>query len=123
MNRFFDSFRYAGQGIALALRTERNLRFHVCAAAAVSLISALLGLSRLEWAAVLGACALVITAELVNTAVERTVDLAATQPHPLAKTAKDTAAGAVLAAAFFAVLIGLLVIGPHVWRLLAAWAQ
>ncbi|EXX91907.1 diacylglycerol kinase [Paenibacillus darwinianus] len=118
MRRFFASFRYAGRGIAHALRTECNLRVHVCATAAVCLAAALLGLSRIEWAAVLGACALVITAELVNTAVERLVDLATQESHPLAESAKDTAAGAVLAAAFFAVVIGLLIFGPHVWRLL-----
>lgn len=93
------------------------MRFHLGAAAAVMLLAALLQLRALEWALLIGACALVLAAELLNTAIEKAVDLAMPERHPLAGVAKDAAAGAVLVAAIGAALIGLLVLGPP----LLAW--
>jgi len=118
MRRFIRSFRHACLGIVYTVRKERNMRFHLWAAAAVMLIAALLRLQPLEWAMLIGACALVLTAELINTAIEKAVDLAMPQFHPLARIAKDAAAGAVLAAAICAALIGLLVLGPRLLALL-----
>ncbi|WP_245583010.1 diacylglycerol kinase family protein [Paenibacillus daejeonensis] len=104
--------RQAGHGIAYALRNERHMRFHVGAAAAVMLLAALLQLRAGDWALLIGACVLVLSAELLNTAIEKAVDLAMPEQHPLARVAKDAAAGAVLIAAIGAALIGLLVLGP-----------
>lgn len=61
-------------------------------------------------------CALVLALELVNSALESTLDLVSPEFHPLVKRAKDAAAGAVLVAALFAVLVGLWVLGPPLWR-------
>ncbi|GAB7386324.1 hypothetical protein BSNK01_01590 [Bacillaceae bacterium] len=108
------SFRHAADGLRSALQTERNLRIHLAAAAVVLALGALLSLPARDFALILFAIALVIVTELVNTAVERTVDLVTGEFHELAKSAKDIAAGAVFAAALFAVLIGLLVFVPHV---------
>lgn len=119
MRRFIRSLGYAAAGIAHALRSERHMRFHVAATAAVSILAWQLKLSRTEWSVLLLAMALVVTAELVNTAVERTVDLASPEHHPFAKLAKDTAAGAVLAAVFFSIVIGAVILGPPLWSLLA----
>ncbi|AJY76328.1 diacylglycerol kinase family protein [Paenibacillus beijingensis] len=119
MKRFIRSLGFAAAGLVHALRSERHMRFHLAAAAAVCIVAAKLPLSRTQWAVLLLAIALVITAELINTAVERAVDLISPELHPLAKLAKDTAAGAVLAAVFFSVLVGFVILGPPLWSLLA----
>ncbi|WP_328284409.1 diacylglycerol kinase family protein [Paenibacillus tarimensis] len=116
MARLLRSFGYAASGIVSAVRREPNMRIHVAAAGSVTVLGALLGITRLEWAILLLAMGMVITTELINTAVERAVDLCTLEPHPLAKAAKDTAAGAVLAAAVFAAVIGVVIIIPYLWR-------
>jgi len=107
------SFRYAGAGLWWALRTQRNLRIHIGLGTLATLLGLLLGFSTLEFAVLVATMTLVITLELVNTVVEAAVDLASPEYHPLAKVAKDVAAGAVLASAIGAVLIGLLLFLPH----------
>ena len=103
------SFVYAIRGIFYCLHHERNMRIHfVCMA---YMYFFLLGfdffqLSRTQFAIIFLANAAVIMGELINTAVERTVDLHSKGKHPLAKAAKDTAAGAVLVAAIGAVAAG-----------------
>ncbi|WP_179032942.1 diacylglycerol kinase family protein [Paenibacillus kribbensis] len=103
------TFRYAAEGVFYALRTQVNMRIHVAVALLVIIAGLGLRISRLDWLFVCVAMALVIVAELVNTAVEAAVDLISPDIHPLAKAAKDTAAGAVLLAAVFAVIIGIFV--------------
>ncbi|GLX69159.1 diacylglycerol kinase family protein [Paenibacillus glycanilyticus] len=116
MPKFIRSLRFACSGIVLAVRSQRHMKIHSVAAGIVVIIGAMLPLSRLDWAVLLLAIALVITLEMVNTAVESTVDLASPGIHPLAKAAKDVAAGAVLVATCFAVIIGLLILGPPLWH-------
>ncbi|APB70442.1 diacylglycerol kinase [Paenibacillus peoriae] len=103
------TFRYAAEGVMYALRTQVNMRIHVAVALLVIVAGLTLHISRLDWLFVCVAIAIVIVAELFNTAVEATVDLISPDIHPLAKAAKDTAAGAVLLAAVFAVIIGIFV--------------
>ncbi|GIP39616.1 diacylglycerol kinase [Paenibacillus sp. J31TS4] len=104
--RWSRSFRYAYEGLKHALATQRNMKFHF-AASLVALLSALwLRLGKLEILFLLAAITLVIVTELINTAVEKAVDLAMPDRHPLAKIAKDVAAGAVLVAALFAAAVG-----------------
>lgn len=112
------SFRWAAEGVRNAIRTEANMRFHALAALAAVLLGLALRLGPDEWLWVALAIAFVWSAELVNTAVERLVDLVSPERQPLAKAAKDTAAGAVLVAAVFAVVVGLAVFGPRLWALL-----
>lgn len=119
MTRFIRSLGFALSGIAHAIRTQRHIRIHLTAAILVCVISAILALSRMEWAILLLTIAVVIAAEMINTAIELAVDLTSPNLHPLAKAAKDVAAGAVLVAALMAVIIGLLVIGPPLWHLLS----
>ncbi|MCL5116860.1 MAG: diacylglycerol kinase family protein [Firmicutes bacterium] len=109
---FLRAFRYAGEGIWAALRTQRNLRVHVTVALLVTCFGWMVGLRRWEWAAILVTFGMVIGLELVNTAVEALVDLASPRYHLLAKLAKDSAAGGVLVAAAAAVGLGLLVFLP-----------
>ncbi|ALA43103.1 MULTISPECIES: diacylglycerol kinase family protein [Paenibacillus] len=103
------TFRYAAEGVMYALRTQVNMRIHVVMALFVIVAGLTLHISRLDWLFVCVAIAIVIVAELFNTAVEAAVDLISPDIHPLAKAAKDTAAGAVLLAAVFAVIIGIFV--------------
>ncbi|RCX22776.1 undecaprenol kinase [Fontibacillus phaseoli] len=107
------TFRNAWNGIWNSLKTERNMRIHVAAAIIVLLAAFFFGLPFRDIALLLLVISLVITAELLNTAIEAAVDLVTPEWHRLAKVAKDAAAGAVLIAAAFAVLIGILLFyGP-----------
>lgn len=113
------SFRYAFAGLAYILRTQRNMWIHIAIAAGVIALGLWLGLGRMEWAILALTMALVFVAEFANTMVEATIDLITPTYHPLAKIAKDVAAGAVLLAAIAAVVIGLLILGPHLWDRIA----
>lgn len=106
------SFRYAFEGIAYVLRSQRNAWIHAAITLAVMLVGLWLELSRSEWGLIVVTIAIVWTTEILNTAIEATIDLVSPQPHPLAKIAKDCAAAAVLVTASMAVIIGLLLLGP-----------
>lgn len=112
------AFGYAFQGIATLWRGGIHFRFMALMALAVVALAALLSVSLQEWALLLLSCALVLTAEGLNSALEHLTDLASPQQHPLAKKAKDSAAGAALLAAVFAAAVGLLIFGPKLWLLL-----
>ncbi|WP_419881426.1 diacylglycerol kinase family protein [Peribacillus sp. B-H-3] len=109
---FYKSFLFAFEGIWAALKSERNMRIHFAAAAAVLCLGWYVALSKLEWMLILICIFGVISLELVNSAIERVVDLATSETHPLAKQAKDFAAGAVLVFAIFSVIIGLIIFLP-----------
>lgn len=107
------SFGFAIRGIVHAFRHERNMKIHGAAAIMVVILAVLLKLDPIRWVFLVLAVGMVISAELINTAVEAVVDLASPDIHPLARAAKDTAAGAVLVCAVTAVVIGLIVFyGP-----------
>jgi diacylglycerol kinase (ATP) len=104
-----ESFNYAIEGVVHVLRTQRNMRIHFAIAVAVLATAAALGVSKLELIALLLAIAFVLIAEMINSAIEGAIDVATTSFDPMAKLAKDIAAGAVLIAAVNAVAIGYLV--------------
>lgn len=103
------SFNYAIQGIVYALRTQRNMRLHAIAAAVVLIAALVFSITGLDLIALFFAIALVIFAELANTALEATVDIATDGFDPTAKRAKDVAAGAVLIASINAVAVAYVV--------------
>ena len=111
------SFGYAFAGIARLVRQQRNAQIHVGLTLLILGISLAWGLSRLEWLVLVLTISLVLSMEAINTAVEAVVDLASPQFHPLAKLAKDVAAGGVLIAAIGAVVIALLLYGERLLRL------
>lgn len=111
LRKYLRSFGYAFEGIITASK-EQNLKSHIVSAIIVILASYLTGLSRMEWYIVLLLIALMFVLEMMNTAIERVVDLASPEIHPLAKQAKDIAAGAVLVFALFSAIIGLLIFLP-----------
>jgi diacylglycerol kinase (ATP) len=101
-----DSVHYALNGILHAFRSQRHLRFHFFIASLVLLAGVVWKLPRVELLVLFASITFVIMTELINTAVEAVVDLVTTAYHPLAKLAKDIAAGAVLVAGFNAVVVG-----------------
>ncbi len=108
-SRFWRSFHHAFEGIVYAAKTQRNMRVHLVAASLVLLAVLLLRLDRFYVIAIIVLIAMVLGFELLNTALESVVDLLTITHHPLAKTAKDAAAGAVLIASIGAVVVGYLV--------------
>ena len=109
-----NSFLAAFQGLAFVFRTQRNAWIHFAATIVVIGVSIFLHLERGEWIAILLVIGLVWLAEFLNTAFEVIVDLASPEVHPLAKISKDVGAASVLIAAFLAVIIGVLILGPAI---------
>ncbi len=114
IKKFFHSFTYPIKGLRYAYRNEQNLAFDIGMALVVSILAFVFELSRTEWAILLLTMGLVISCELINTAIEATVDLVTEEYHPLAKVAKDTAAAAVFVFAIVAVLVGIIIFVPKV---------
>ena len=108
----YKSFGYAFQGTFNTIRTERNIKIHCAAAILVTIFGIWLQISKTEWMICFILFGLILALELVNTAVEATVDLFTEERKPLAKKAKDAAAGAVLIVAIFAAVIGILIFIP-----------
>lgn len=113
-----DVFRNAMEGLIESFLTQRNLRVHAACALLAVVAGLFFHISQVDWMFICVAIAGVMITELLNTAVERVVDLASPEFHLLAKSAKDTAAGAVLLAAVFAVIIAMFVF----WEPLITWA-
>lgn len=110
----YKSFGYAFEGIFTCIRKERNMKIHCVFAILVIIAGVIFGLSLTEWCICLTLFGLVMALELVNTAVEAVVDLVTEERKPLAKIAKDTAAGAVLIAAIMAAGAGCIIFIPKV---------
>ncbi len=114
-----QSFGHAFHGWAYVIRNEKNAWIHAVVTILVVLVATWLSIPLTEWAILVLTIALVWSAEFLNTAIEAVVDLASPVHHPLAKVGKDVGAAAVLIAACAAVLVGLLILGPHLWLRLA----
>ncbi|MDP8262931.1 MAG: diacylglycerol kinase [Candidatus Ancaeobacter aquaticus] len=110
---FFEGFNNAIEGIIYVLKTQKNMRFHFIAGFVVLIVSIFMGLDSREYLFLCCAIGLVLFAEMINTAIELTIDLIGDAYHPLARVAKDVAAGAVFIAALFAVVVAYLVLSPH----------
>ena len=113
-----QSFGYAFQGIFTCVRKERNMKIHCVAAVFVVIAGVILKISAIEWCICLALFGLVMALEHVNTAVEAVVDMVTEEYHPLAKVAKDTAAGAVLIAAIMAAIAGCIIFLPKIAQIL-----
>ncbi len=109
-----ESFNFAFEGIIHVLRTQRNMRIHFGVAVAVLIAGLAVDVSRLELIALLLAISFVLIAEMLNTAIEGAIDVATTSFDPMAKLAKDIAAGAVLIATVNAIAVGYLVFSGQV---------
>jgi diacylglycerol kinase len=120
LRRIVKSFAFAFQGIDYLLRTQSNFWVHLMAALLAVVLGLLLGSSGAELAALALAIGLVLVLEALNTALEALVDLVTPEFHPLARTAKDVSAAAVLLAAATAAVVGLVVLLPKLLGLLRA---
>jgi diacylglycerol kinase (ATP) len=109
-----DSFNFAFEGIIHVLRTQRNLRIHFAVAVSVLILALIVNVTKMELIALLISVTFVLIAEMLNTAVEAAIDIATTSFDPMAKLAKDIAAGAVLIAAINAIAVGYIVFSSKV---------
>ncbi|GHU90383.1 hypothetical protein FACS1894202_10100 [Clostridia bacterium] len=110
MLSFFDSVKCAWRGLGAAIKRERHMRFHLFAAVCVIAGGLIFRVSAVSWALLILACALVLVAELVNTALERLCDCVNADKDPFIRDCKDIAAGGVLVAAIASVVILICVI-------------
>lgn len=115
--RFIDSVNCAIEGLLYTTRTQKHMRYHFLSALAVLFLALLLRVSSVEFMLLALAISFVLFAELMNTAVEVVVDMISPEFHPMAKLAKDVAAGAVLVAAFGTGIMGYLVLAKYVFPL------
>jgi len=109
-----DSFNFAFEGIIHVLRTQRNLRIHFAIAFAVLIFALIVDVAKMELIALLLSITFVLIAEMLNTGIEAAIDIATTSFDPMAKLAKDIAAGAVLIAAMNAIAVGYIVFSGKV---------
>ncbi|SHE64792.1 diacylglycerol kinase (ATP) [Seinonella peptonophila] len=113
VHKFLKSIGYALEGLKYTLTTQRNMRIHFVIALVVLIISFYLPLNRLEVLILFLSIAMVLFAELLNTVLETIVDMVTQEFHPLAKIAKDVAAGAVLLTVGLAVIVGISIFYPY----------
>ena len=113
MRRFWRSAQLAWSGIAAAWREERHMKIHTVLSIVAVALAFACEFNRYEWIVLLLLIASVMALEIVNSAIERVVNLVTSDFHPLAKQAKDMAAGAVLFFVIVAIVIAVLLYGPH----------
>lgn len=115
--KLVKSFGYAGEGLIYALKHNQNLRIHFITALFVIVLSVLFNISPFEMGILGVMIVLVISAEMINSAIEQMVDLITKEHRQEAKVAKDVAAGMVLVTAMGSVIVGILIFLPHVLKL------
>lgn len=115
-NRFLAGIRYAWSGIAFAARHERNIRFHLIVTLLIVVLGWWFGLTVGEWAAIVGMIGLVLSLEMVNSALEYLIDTLRPRFHLQLKVVKDMLAGAVFVAALAAAAVGFLIFMPYALR-------
>lgn len=120
--RLIDSFNYAISGISYTLRTQRNMRIHFSAAIIILLAALFIDFSKIEMLFLIFSVSFVIITEMINTAIEKTIDLYTDKYHPLAEIAKNVAAGAVLISAFNAIIVAYFLffdkVSPHTKKII-----
>ena len=119
MDGVMRSFVYAVRGLGYVLKYERNGRIHLLFAFFAFGLGVYLHVTDVELAAIFFAIIIVFLAEIFNTAIEKTLDIIETKHHPMIEIVKDMSAGAVLVAAIAAVMMGVVIFTPYIWRL---WA-
>lgn len=114
IKRFINSFKYAFKGIRESLKTEQNLKIEIIIMITVIIFGISLKINKAEWIICIILFGFVISLEMVNTAIENTVNLITIEKHPKAKLAKDASAGAVLIASITSAIIGLIIFIPKI---------
>jgi len=113
LRKWIESANYAIEGILHAAKTERHLRYHFYAAVLILLLSLILGITRSEFIAIAIVAIIVLSVEMLNTAIEATVDIIFKEYDNRAKIIKDIAAGAVLTASIGAAVVGYIIFLPY----------
>lgn len=116
LSRLMKSFTYALQGLRRAFLEERNLQIHIFVSLLVVSLGFLYDLQQFDWIILILVIGGMFAMELLNTAIENVVDLVTKEYHPLAKKAKDIAAGAVLVYAITAVIVGVIIFSPYFFK-------
>lgn len=114
MKKLLKSFKYAFEGIFTGIKEEQNMKVHITIMILVIISGIMLKISKIEWIICIILFGLVISMELINTAIENTVDLITKEKNEKAKIAKDIAAGAVLVSAIASAIIGLIIFVPKI---------
>ena len=114
MKKFIKSFKYAFEGIWTGIKEEQNMKIHIIIMILVIIFGIMLKINTTEWIICILLFGLVISMELMNTAIENTVNLITKEKNQQAKIAKDVAAGAVLASAIVSAIIGLMIFVPKI---------
>ncbi len=120
--RFVKSFTYSLDGLIYAYKYEQSMLIHVIATIAVITVNILLKITPFEWLITLLAIGMVLAAELINTAIEATVDLITLEIHPLAKIAKDCSSAATFVLAMMAAVIGFVIYVPYALEIVGVYA-
>jgi undecaprenol kinase len=115
--KYSETFKFALEGIRVSFINEKNIRFHFFFSILVILFAIIFNLTQTEWMFILFAIAGMIVFEMINTAIEKVVDLVTDEYLPLAGQAKDIAAGAVLIYAILSVMIGMIIFIPKILAL------
>ena len=117
LKRFYKSFTYSIDGLKYAYRYEQSMLIHVIATFCVIIANILLKVDPTEWLVTMLAIGMVLSAELINTAIEATVDLVTLEIHPLAKIAKDCGSAATFVLAMMAAVIGCVIYIPKIMEI------
>ena len=118
ITRFFRSFKYSIEGLKYAYKYEQSMLIHVITTICVLAANIFFGVTGYEWLISLLAIGMVLSCELINTAIEAVVDLVTLEIHPLAKIAKDCGSAATFVLAVMAAAIGVVIYGPYLLALL-----
>ncbi len=110
----FDSFRHAFNGLIFGIKDTRNLKVDILVALIVIIFGFVFKITLIEWTVIILCISMVISLELINSAIEEAVNLAMPNIHPIAKISKDVAAGAVLFSAIASGIIGIIIFLPKI---------
>lgn len=116
MKKIIKSFKYAIEGIRTGIKEEKNMKIHIFIMILVIICGIIFKINKVEWVICIILFGFVISLELVNTAIETTIDLITLERNPKAKIVKDVAAGGVLIAAITSAIIGLIIFIPKIIR-------
>lgn len=117
VNKRVNAFKYAFEGIISAFKTEVHLKVHLLATLVVVNTGFYFHITKIEWCCILLCCTLVISLELINSAIEKLTDGLFKDVHPNAKYIKDVAAGSVLVAAIVSIVIAVIIFYPYAMRI------
>lgn len=118
LKNFVRKFYYAFAGLVHGICRDHSIRLQACLGVVVIVVSLFLSLSLFEWLWIVGMILLVLAAEFVNSCIEQIVDVLFPSIHPTAKTIKDYAAAFVFLISMLAAMVGIYILGGHVWQII-----